>query len=63
MSTMTGHRTPLPALPLPRIVADLIKKLALDRFRGSVQLNFKDGRVIGYHVTHVAHLSTDEIQT
>lgn len=57
------HRPPIPTVNLPREVVDTIKKLSLDGFVGSVQLNFKHGQVLSYHVTHVRQLGRGESKT
>ena len=45
-------------LPLP--VEERLRRLLVDKFTGNVQLNIKDGRILGFHVNeHVLIPSRD----
>lgn len=44
---------------LPATVEQLLRKLRLDRFRGNVQFNIKDGHIIGYRLEEVVTLATE----
>jgi hypothetical protein len=47
--------------PLPPIIMQRLRKIVLDRFTGNVQLNIKDGRVLGFHVVEVIMLPASQI--
>lgn len=61
---MNAHSTliPRPAhalLPLP--VEERLRRLLVDKFSGNVQLNIKDGRILGFHVNEVVQLPAKDI--
>lgn len=46
---------------LPARVEQVLRQIKLDRFTGTVQLNMKDGRVMGFHKTEIVMLPAAEI--
>ena len=46
---------------LPAIVMQRLRKIAVDRFTGNVQLNIKDGRVLGFHVVEIVAVPASQI--
>jgi len=46
-------------LPIP--VEERLRRLLVDKFSGIVQLNIKDGRILGYRVDEVVSLTPKDI--
>jgi hypothetical protein len=49
------------AWQLPPTVADRLRKMALDKFSGNVELNIKLGRICGFTVREQVELPKHEI--
>ena len=47
--------------PLPPIIMQRLRKIVVDRWTGNVQLNIKDGRVLGFHVVEIVTLPASQI--
>lgn len=43
-------------VPLPVKLAAVINKFILDKDRGNIIINIKDGRILGYHSTDIVSL-------
>ena len=43
-------------VPLPAEVAIAINKFILDKWRGNISINIKDGRILGYHSEKIVSL-------
>jgi len=61
---MSAHSTLIPRpsnslLPLP--VEERLRRLLVDKFTGNVQLNVKDGRILGFQVHEIIAIAAKDI--
>lgn len=47
---------------LPPTIEQVLRRLSLDNFTGNVQLNMKDGKILGWHENRVGHVPAHEIR-
>lgn len=46
---------------LPPTVEQVLRRLSLDKFTGNVQLNIKDGKILGWHEHKIGAVPSHEI--
>lgn len=46
---------------LPPTVEQVLRRLSLDKFTGNVQLNIKDGKILGWHEHKIGSVPSHEI--
>jgi len=61
MSAAPECRLIVPDGMLPPIIMQRLRKIAVDRFTGNVQLNIKDGRVLGFHIVEIVAVPASQI--
>lgn len=47
---------------LPPSIEAMVRRALLDRFTGTVQLNIKDGVILGFHRNEIVSLPANEIR-
>lgn len=47
---------------LPPTIEAMLRRITIDKFTGNVQLNIKDGKVIGYRKEEVGHIPSSELR-
>lgn len=47
---------------MPPTIQDVLRRLMLDNYTGSVQLNFKNGKILGWHENKVGHVPANELK-
>ena len=55
-SESTSGENGMVLVPLPPKLAVVINKFILDKYRGNIIINIKDGRILGYHSTDIVSL-------
>jgi hypothetical protein len=45
---------------IPPTIETLLRRAVLDRFTGNVQLNIKDGKILGFHKTEIGSVPPAE---
>lgn len=43
---------------LPPLIEAVLRRAKVDKFTGNVQLNIRDGEILGYHKLEIVSLST-----
>lgn len=46
---------------LPPIIEQVLRRLTVDKFTGNVQLNLKDGKILGWHEHKIGSVPSHEI--
>ena len=49
-----------PSAVLPVKLEDRLRRLLIDRFTGNVQLNIKDGRILGFRVDEIIQIAASD---
>lgn len=61
MSVVVENKIVRIAWELPPTLHARLRKMALDKFNGNVELNIKQGRIQGFHVKETVELPRNEI--